>query len=74
MAGQYMITTLGAIRAGGCNFAPGRWIGFIECGEGDHFSERSREYHSEFRRLTIESLQLEERIAEHVARLLEQGE
>ena len=71
MAGQYTVTTLIAIRAGGGSFAPGRWIGLADREEGDHFSERIRECHSEFRRLTIESRRLEERIAEEVARLLE---
>lgn len=74
MAERYTVITLKAIRAGGSSFAPGRWIGFAGRGEEDHFSERIREYHSEFRRLTVESRQLEERVAEYVARLLEQME
>jgi hypothetical protein len=74
MAGQYTVTTLEAIRAAGMSFAPGRWIGFVDRGEGDHFSEQIWDYHSEFMRLTVESRQLEAGIAEHIARLLEQRE
>jgi type I restriction enzyme M protein len=72
VAGLCKVTTLKEIEFQGWSLNPGRYVGVAEKGEDDFdFAERLEELNEELEVLNSEALELEERIAENVAKLLE---
>lgn len=66
------VATLAEIEAQGWSLNPGRYVGLAERQEdGFDFKARLRELHAELEQLNREGWELEERIAENVALLLE---
>jgi type I restriction enzyme M protein len=71
--GLCKVTTRDEIEAQGWSLNPGRYVGVAEREEDDFdFAERLQELHEELEVLNVEAQELEERIAENVAFLLEQ--
>jgi type I restriction enzyme M protein len=79
--GQYIdipglckVATLEEIAAQGWSLNPGRYVGVVERVVDDFdFAERLEELNEELEVLNLEARELEERIAENVAKLLEQS-
>jgi type I restriction enzyme M protein len=72
VAGLCKVMTLDEIEAQGCSLNPGRYVGVIAREEEDFdFKERLEEMNEELETLNAEALELEERIAENVVKLLE---
>ena len=70
--GLCKVATLAEIEAQGWSLNPGRYVGLAERQEaGFDFKARLRELHAELEQLNREGWELEERIAENVALLLE---
>lgn len=70
--GLCKVATLEEIEAQSWSLSPGRYVGVAEREEEDFdFSERLTELHEELEVLDAEAYELEERIAENVAKLLE---
>ena len=70
--GLCRVATLDDIEAQGWSLNPGRYVGVAERQEEDFdFAERLTELHEELEVLNAEAHELEERIAENVAMLLE---
>ena len=70
--GLCKVATLDEIEAQGWSLNPGRYVGVAEREEEDFdFAERLQELHEELEVLNAEAHELEERIAENVALLLE---
>lgn len=70
--GLCKVATLDEIEAQGWSLNPGRYVGVADKDEEDFdFAERLEELHEELEVLNSEARELEERIAENVARLLE---
>lgn len=64
--------TLAEIEAQGWSLNPGRYVGVVERAPDDFdFAERLEELNEELEALSTEARELEERISENVARLLE---
>jgi type I restriction enzyme M protein len=64
--------TLAEIEVQGWSLNPGRYVGVTDKGEDDFdFAERLEELNEELEVLNSESRELEERISENVAKLLE---
>ncbi len=70
--GLCKVATIKEIEAQGWSLNPGRYVGVAE-GEADdfNFKERLQELNEELERLNVEARELEERISENVAKLLE---
>ena len=69
--GLCKVATLGEIEAQGWSLNPGRYVGVAERAADDfEFAERLEELNEELETLNAEARELEERIAENVARLL----
>jgi len=72
VAGLCKVATLAEIEAQGCSLNPGRYVGVIARAEEDFdFKERLEEQNEELETLNAQARELEERIAENVAKLLE---
>ena len=72
VAGLCKVATLAEIEAQGWSINPGRYVGVAARPEDDFdFKERLEEQNEELEVLNAEARELEERIAENVARLLE---
>ena len=72
MAGLCKVATLAEIEAQGWSLNPGRYVGVAARAEDDFdFKERLEEQNEELETLNAEARELEERIAENVAKLLE---
>lgn len=72
VAGLCKVATLAEIEAQGWSLNPGRYVGVAEKGPDDFdFAEKLEELNEEFEVLNSEARELEERIAENVAKLLE---
>jgi len=70
--GLCKVATMGKIEAQGWSINPGRYVGVAERAADDfEFSERLQELNEELETLNIEARELEERIAEHVVKILE---
>ncbi|WP_165248129.1 type I restriction-modification system subunit M [Paludisphaera soli] len=70
--GLCKVATLAEIEAQGWSLNPGRYVGVADKGEEDFdFAERLEELHEELEVLNSEARELEERIAENMAKLLE---
>ena len=73
VAGLCKVATLDEIEAQGWSLNPGRYVGVADREEDDFdFDERLEELNEELEVLNAEARELEERIAENVAKLLEQ--
>jgi type I restriction enzyme M protein len=72
VAGLCKIATLAEIEAQGWSLNPGRYVGVAERKEAEDFdfAERLEELNEELEILNVEARELEERIAENVAQLL----
>jgi type I restriction enzyme M protein len=74
VAGLCKVATLAEIAAQGWSLNPGRYVGVADRAPDDFvFAERLEELNEELELLTAQAHELEERISENVARLL-QGE
>jgi type I restriction enzyme M protein len=74
VAGLCKVATLDAIEAQGWSLNPGRYVGVADRAEDDfEFAERLEELNEELTVLNSEASDLEERIANNVARLLEEA-
>ena len=72
VAGLCKVATLAEIEAQGWSLNPGRYVGVADGPEEDFdFKERLEEQNEELEILNAEAHELEERIAENVAKLLE---
>jgi len=72
IAGLCHVATLQEIEAQGWSLNPGRYVGVIaRAADGFDFAERLEELNEELETLNAQARELEERIAENVARLLE---
>ena len=72
MPGLCKVATLAEIEAQGWSLNPGRYVGVAAREEDDFdFKERLEELNEELEALNAEARELEERIAENVAMLLE---
>ncbi|HOO54656.1 MAG TPA: class I SAM-dependent DNA methyltransferase [Methanothrix sp.] len=72
VAGLCKVATIGEIEAQGWSLNPGRYVGVAEReDDGFDFAERLEELNEELERLNLEARELEERIGENVAMLLE---
>ena len=72
VAGLCKVSTLAEIEAQGWSLNPGRYVGVTARAEDDFdFKERLEEQNEELETLNAEARELEERIAENVAKLLE---
>jgi type I restriction enzyme M protein len=72
VAGLCKVATLKEIEAQGWSLNPGRYVGVAEKGEDDFdFAEKLEELNEELEVLNSEASELEERIANNVAKLLE---
>ena len=72
MAGLCKVATLKDIEEQGWSLNPGRYVGVADRAEDDFdFKERLEEQNEELEKLNVEAHELEERIAENVAKLLE---
>lgn len=72
VAGLCKIVTLKAIEEHGWSLNPGRYVGVVDNGDdGVDFKERLEELNEELEKLNMEAKDLEERIAENVAKVLE---
>jgi type I restriction enzyme M protein len=72
VAGLCKVATLAEIEAQGWSLNPGRYVGVAaRAEEGFDFKERLEEQNEELSTLNAEARELEERIAENVAKLLE---
>jgi type I restriction enzyme M protein len=72
VAGLCKVATLAEIEAQGWSLNPGRYVGVAARAEDDFdFKERLEEQNEDLETLNAEARELEERIAENVARLLE---
>jgi len=72
--GLCKVATLGEIEAQGWSLNPGRYVGVAERTPDDfEFAERLEELNEELETLNAEARELEERIAENVASLLDVG-
>lgn len=72
VAGLCKIASLGEIEAQGWSLNPGRYVGVAERAADDfEFAERLEELNEELETLNVEARELEDRIAENVAVLLE---
>jgi len=72
VAGLCKVATLTEIEAQGWSLNPGRYVGVAERAADDfEFAERLEELNEELGTLNVEARELEERIAENVAVLLE---
>jgi type I restriction enzyme M protein len=72
--GLCKVATLVEIEAQGWSLNPGRYVGLTARAEDDFdFKERLEEQNEELEILNVEARELEERIAENVAKLLEGG-
>jgi len=72
VAGLCKVATLAEIEAQGWSLNPGRYVGVAARAEEDFdFKERLEEQNEELETLNVEARELEERIAENVAKLLE---
>ncbi|WP_295394759.1 class I SAM-dependent DNA methyltransferase [uncultured Thiodictyon sp.] len=72
VAGLCKVATLAEIEAQGWSLNPGRYVGVAARAEEDFdFKERLEEQNEELETLNAEARELEERIAENVAKLLE---
>ncbi len=72
MAGLCKVATLEEIEAWGWSLNPGRYVGVADRAEDDVvFAERLEELNEELTVLNSEASELEERIANNVAKLLE---
>lgn len=70
--GLCKVATIGEIEAQGWSLNPGRYVGVAEReDDGFDFAERLEELNEELERLNLEARELEERIGENVAMLLE---
>ncbi|HEV2315263.1 MAG TPA: class I SAM-dependent DNA methyltransferase [Candidatus Acidoferrales bacterium] len=70
--GLCKVATLDEIEAQGCSLNPGRYVGVAErAADGFEFAERLEELNEELEALNSEARELEERIAQNVANLLE---
>ena len=66
------VATLADIEAQGWSLNPGRYVGVAERAADDfEFAERLEELNEELETLNAEARELEERIAENVAQMLE---
>jgi len=75
VAGLCKVATLAEIENQGWSLNPGRYVGVAARAEDDFdFKERLEEQNEELEILNAEARELEERIAENVAKLLEGGE
>ncbi len=75
MPGLCKVATLAEIEAQGWSLNPGRYVGVAARAADDFdFKERLEELNEELETLNAEAHELEERISENVARLLEGGE
>jgi type I restriction enzyme M protein len=73
VAGLCKVATIAEIEAQGWSLNPGRYVGVADREEDDFdFKERLEEQNEELETLNAEARELEERIAENVAKLLEQ--
>ena len=72
VAGLCKVATLKEIEAQGWSLNPGRYVGVAEReDDGFDFAERLEELNEELEVLNSEARQLEDRISENVAKLLE---
>jgi type I restriction enzyme M protein len=72
VAGLCKVATISEIEAQGWSLNPGRYVGVAARAEEDFdFKERLEEQNEELETLNAEARELEERIAENVAKLLE---
>jgi len=72
VAGLCKVATISDIEAQGWSLNPGRYVGVAARAEDDFdFKERLEEQNEELETLNAEARELEERIAENVAKLLE---
>jgi len=72
VAGLCKVATIEEIEAQGWSLNPGRYVGVAEREDDDFdFAERLQELNEELELLNVEAHQLEERIAENVAMILE---
>ena len=72
MPGLCKVATLAEIEAHGWSLNPGRYVGVADKGEEDFdFAERLEELNEELEVLNSEARELEESIADSVAKLLE---
>ena len=72
IAGLCKVATLAEIEAQGWSLNPGRYVGVADRAEDDFvFAERLEELNEELEVLNSEASELEERIANNVAKLLE---
>jgi type I restriction enzyme M protein len=72
VAGLCKVATIDEIKAQGWSLNPGRYVGVAEReDDGFDFAERLEELNEELERLNLEARELEERIGENVAMLLE---
>ena len=73
--GLCRVATLDEIEVQGWSLNPGRYVGVAEREEDDFvFAERLEELDEELEMLNVEARELEARIAENVAKLLEGGD
>lgn len=73
-AGQCKVATLAEIEAQGWSLNPGRYVGVADRAEDDFvFAERLEELNEELTVLNNEATELEQRIANNVAKLLEEA-
>jgi len=74
VAGLCKVATLAEIETQGWSLNPGRYVGVAaRAVDNFHFKERLKEQNEELETLNAEALELEERIAENVVKLLEGG-
>jgi type I restriction enzyme M protein len=72
VSGLCKVATLDEIKAQGWSLNPGRYVGVTAKPPDDFdFTERLEELNEELETLNVEARELEERIAEHVVKLLE---
>jgi len=72
VAGLCKVATLAEIEAQGWSLNPGRYVGVAARAEDDFdFKQRLEEQNEELETLNAEARELEDRIAENVAKLLE---
>jgi type I restriction enzyme M protein len=70
--GLCKVSTIGEVEAQGWSLNPGRYVGFAESGEEDSdFQQRLQELNEELEVLNAEARELEVRIAENVASVME---
>ena len=70
--GLCKVATLAEIEAQGWSLNPGRYVGVAERAPDDfEFAERLEELNEELEALNVEARELEERIAENIATILE---